>query len=679
MARQEVARAALQSLHSHAEEEESQHTLQALQPQQYSRQSSSASPSNLLADSSVSYFGGSALQITDSPSTSPNLAAQQFDTSRKFFKRSRGDDSFGTAGTSDVPSLSLSNSTFSDGPLRSPFAEHVPSTASISSTHTAHPPHTMLEDEKRQEAGMNDASVRRVASNMQLSVDDVQRVKRCMSRQNEDSAERAKADLMEELGRDRFHAVVDAVLAEEERLSQINSFRLAYLRAESLRSDMDFEQQRYRSGSSRSIPLSPPPNYEPFDLMDPSAPIPSPRAALESLTISSGNDKYSYQQQQHSIYPTLHSPTSSTFDPQHWSGSNAYSTSRNTASRVHSRQTSGGSRPISLPDRSYRSMDDYTAQAPFPVASPLLRNGVNMSVRRSIHETMSSPSKRSSNSRQASRSPLIESPRLIEDDGMEVEEDDSLANSPHVSKSQQHLRPESFSIRHRSASSNEYDGFNILTKASRRASAEVLGHSINRTSSPLAMTMEDASEGLSLAPSSQPLSHEEVMARLQRKVKERLAARNALQDFDSSNIIVGGRARTRTATSPTLNKHASLPYGSPPSSYGSKGGRRLQAALANQSLSTNGQRSTSSTNRKPRKSASLKAISREAEQQQQQRRSSYRERDVELDNGLVSPSIADDAKMEDIFVPSDIGSAGTGIEALLSAAAIADSPRIGFL
>jgi len=299
-------------------------------------------------------------------------------------------------------------------------------------------------------------------------------------------------------------------------------------------------------------------------------------------------------------------------------------------------------------------MDDYTPQPPQMLASPLLRNGTNLPIRRSIHGIISSPAKRPSMSRQASRSPLIGSPKLLEDDGMELEEN-GQAFSTYTTTSQ-HLRPGPVQSRQRSASNNDFDGLNILTKASRRASAEVLGQSIKRTSSPLVTT--DSSTGLSSS-SSQPLSHEEVMARLQRKVKERLAAKNGGQEFTSSNVIVGGRS---SATSPILSsKHSSLPYGSQPASIG-RSGRRRQGSLAGQAVSPSStRRSTSNNGRKPRKSASLKGLDREAELQQQRKEEEQEE----------------DAKMEDVVIPYDGGTAGMGIEALLSAAAIADSPRIG--
>lgn len=678
MSRQEVGRAALRLLTSHVEHEESnerEHHYQSNQYNQHATNTTTTTHTSTTSPISSSYFGGNALQITDSPSSSPSLAAthfQRFDSfarTRSGYSRA-GEGSSGTPGTSDVPSLSLSNSSFSDGPLRSPFSEHAPSQTSISSTRTVMQ-HVPDDEDHRRHVVMPEATIRRVASNLQLSIDDVRRVERCMSQDSK--VEKVQENiLMEDLGRERFHRIVDAVRAEEERLSQLSSFRSAYLRAET-----EAASQR-RQHASIPLPLptrttapttsssSPPPCYEQLDFMDHrSGPIPSPRAALESLT---------GQSSQYSHSP--HSPLQG-FEQSFSRASphrNSYWNTSTSPYHTHTRQTSSGSRPISLPDRSYRSMDDYTHSQPSHIiTSPLLRGESRLSIRRSIHGLMSSPNPPQTNSRQASRSPLIESPRLLEDDDMEeTEEKDYVYSSSNQASYQQYLRPgpsPSLQARQRSASSNEYDTHPSLSKASRRASAEVLGQSFKKASSPFqthdkygSNTINESSgsstPSVSISTSQQQsLSHEEVMARLQRKVKERLAAKNAGLDYTSSNVIVGGRSKSvREAKSPVMSKHSSLPYGTQPSSLGSRSGRRRQESLASQFPPSSSKRSSSKNGRtKQIKSPSLKGLVQEMERREEDNK--------------------EDEKMEDVAMSVDSnGTAGMGIEALLSAAAIADSP-----
>ena len=632
MSRQDAARAALRSLTNHVEQEEPQLSL-----------TQHATPPM------SSYFGGGALQITDSPSSSPNLAAFHFhqDDALPRSARRLADGSVGTPGTSDVPSLSLSSSSFSDGPLRSPFTEHAPSQKSISSTRTVqqhhfqshhrHPDDAAMDEDERTETGtVTETTLRRVASNLRMSVDDVRRVERYMAREaHEPNLGAVDSDeLMEDLGRERLCKVMEAVHAEEDRLAQINSFRSAYVSAEAQRADLELHHHKQRQQAQRrhvailhSIPLSPPPAYDQLDFLDRNAPIPSPRAALESLTASSSSNGSSQHQ------ASFFEQASRAQAPHR----NGYWNTSSSPYHTHAQQassSSSGPRPVSLPDRSYRSMDDYTAQAPTP--SPLLRNSAKFPVRKSMYGTLSSsPSQRQTMSRPASRSPMIGSPRIL---GSEE------GSEPH---SQHHLRPMLASSRQRSPSNNGYDGRGAPTMASRRASAEVLGQSIQRTSSPLGM---DNNGG----PLSQlPVSHEEVMARLQRKVKERLAAKNSGQDYSSANVIVGGRAKAPASGSPLLSKHSSLPYGSPPASIG-RSGRRRQGSVADSQRPSAARRSGSNNGRNPRKSASLKTLS-----------------------GKMDQCLDDDANMQDVVEPCDNGTAGMGIEALLSAAAIADSPRKG--
>jgi hypothetical protein len=645
MSRQEVGRAALRSLSSHAEIEEGDDRPQHYDPvrQSYQQQQQDfASSSN----TSTSYFGGGALQITDSPTTSPTLGPTQFhrydSLPRTRTGRSRvGQGSSGTPTTSDVPSLSLSYSSFSDGPLRSPLSEHAPSQTSISSSRT------VLADE---DVGMPQSILVRVANSLHMPLEDVRRVERCMS-QDLGRFEDQETSLIEDLGRDRFYKIVGAVRAEEDRLSQLSSFRSAYLRA----AETDPHQSRHRHAglSSTTASRSPPLANEQLEFLDRSRPIPSPRAALELLTASNS-------------YPLTHqgSPHSPLqgFE-QSFSRSSPHRTSRwNTSTspyHTHTRQTSAGSRPIALPDRSYRSMDDYMSQSPPTLPSPVLRGESRLSVRRSIHDLITPPiDQHPPLSRRSSRSPLIDSPQ--EDDDMEetLNDEDSLPQKMQM----QHLRPSPSQSRQRSASGYDPEK-SVLTKPSRRASAEVLGQAYKRAASPSVIPEEEStsppnrSHSLSIYSSTPTLSHEEVMARLQRKVKERLAAKNAGLDYSSSTVIVGGRSKSMKAiSSPILSKHSSLPYGTLPASLGRSSGRRRQEIATNLQPPSTTRRSTSN-NRRQVKSPSLRGIVQELD------------RKVE----------AEDAKMEDVSSPIDSGTAGMGIEALLSAAAIADTPRQGFI
>ncbi|UZJ54016.1 hypothetical protein CBS101457_003336 [Exobasidium rhododendri] len=665
MSRQEVARAALRSLTSHAEVEEGsnqrnaslQHHQAQQYPYHYQQQSQAASTAS-------SYFGESALQITDSPTNSPELAAthlHHFGSLPRLSKR-QGESGTGTPGTSDVPSLSLSNSSFSDGPLRSPFNENEPSQNSISSTRTIqqHTYSSLQEDESRRAGAVSESTLRRIASNLQLSVDDVRRVEQHMIKEaQEPGVPGVQEEWMESMGKERYYNVVEAMQNEEDRITQIHYFRSAQHRADLPRSSFDLQSNPPAVLSpthSRSGPLSSPPPYDSLDLWDRSARIPSPRAALESLT--STNNRMALP------------PFSSTF---------AFENSRANSNRhlylntsvspyyTHTCQTSASSRPVALPDRSYRSMDDYTTQEQEAVVtSPQMRKGANAPVRRSIHGTFSSPGKHSSTSRQASRSPFIDSPKLEESDGMETEED-RRSYTAHPSTASQHLRPGPAPLRRqRYTPENDSNTFDDYSTVSRRASAEVLGQSIKRVTSPF--TIPEDSGGLS-ASSSQPISHEEVMARLQRKVKERLAAKNERRDYSSANVLVGGRSHSvasTSATSPTFqNKHSSLPYGTQPASLGRTSGRKRPgnpATILN-APSSSSRRSLSINTRKPRKSASMKTLSRKEEEEDEEERGERKRENGE----------DDDAEMQDAVLTSNNGSTlAMGIEALLSAAAIAD-------
>lgn len=669
MSRQEAARAALRSLASPPMKaggfEElnggnagysSIHQLNS-SPQAY-HVSQSQRPTS--SSQSSSFFGnGSGSQIMDSPTSSPSLAALQsppssyrdsFGTSTIRQAYSHGphprDSSLGTPGTSEVPSLSLSHSSVSEANLLSPYHEGPPSqNNSISSIRTIQAGHQSSLT-RRTEA------IRRAAASMRIPVEEVQRGIDFVEKVNAGQVDEAQLAGLDDIDREALRRISDAVRSEEDRLAQIASFRAAYLHAESTRPEMELHhnpdsnaseprrssfQHRQtssrRSGmigmpeSSRTMPpLSPPPAYEQLEYLEndhpqhhsmPPAPrspnvVPSPRAALESLT-SAGNRHHPYSQ--HDGYSS-----------QRFSfGTNNGSSNYHPSTSQHVRRSSG-SRPLSLPDRSYRSMDDY-------VTDPL-RNGPGMSghLRRSVQAPYPLPS---SVSRTASRSPLIgESPRLGGALDVPSSESGNISSSPLLNTSNR-LTPGSHGPQRKRSGSNTSNRSSLI---SRRASNDLLGLGIPRSVSPLNEY------------SSSKLTHEEVMARLQKKVKERIAAKEA--------AIANGSISSSTPTSPAVSM----------TSLGATGRRRQESQNSN-----TGSLSSKTQQRKPRKAVSLKALPRN--------NSRHEEKPLpELPiKGSLSPSAAgEDDQMSGVeqdapeFDPS-ASEGRLGIEALLSAAAIADS------
>ncbi|PWN32445.1 uncharacterized protein FA14DRAFT_74089 [Meira miltonrushii] len=688
MSKQEAARAALRSLASPPMKfgglEEmtggnsgysSIHQLNS-SPQAY-HVSQSQRPTS--SSQSSSFFGnGSGSQIMDSPTSSPSLAALQsppssyrdsFGTSTQNSRQtySHGphprDGSLGTPGTSEVPSLSLSHSSISDANLLSPYHEGPTSqNNSISSIRTIQAgPHNS--SSKRSEA------IRRAAASMRIPVEEVQRGMDFVEKVNAGQVDEAKLAGLDEIDREALRRINDAVKSEEDRLAQIASFRAAYLHAESTRPEMELhhspdpttssaprrtsyqERQSHkhhhtsnrrsnREGmigmpeSSRTMPpLSPPPSYEQLEYMEndhphhhsmPPAPrsptvVPSPRAALESLT-SAGNRHHPYSQ--NDGYSSL----------QRFSfGTNNGSSPYHPSTSQHVRRSSG-SRPLSLPDRSYRSMDDYVTD-PF-------RNGPNMSghLRRSVQAPYPLPS---SVSRTASRSPLIgESPRMGGILDVPSSESGNPSSSPLLSTSNR-LTPGSHGPQRKRSGSNTSNRSSLI---SRRASNDVLGLGIPRSVSPLN----------EYSPSR--LSHEEVMARLQKKVKERIAAKEA--------AIANGSISSSTPTSPAVSMTS---LGA--SAVGNSTGRRRQES---QNSNTGVLSPSKSQQRKPRKAVSLKALPRTSRHEDKPLP------ELPIKGGTSPPPAGEDDQMSGVeqttpeFDPS-ASEGRLGIEALLSAAAIADS------
>lgn len=618
---------------------------------------------------------GAGSQIMDSPTSSPSLAAMQSPPSS--FRDSFGpsahgsrhayphgahprDGSIGTPGTNEVPSLSLSHSSVSEANLLSPYHEALPSqNSSISSIRTVMPG-SQSSSSRRSEA------IRRAAASIRIPVEEVQRGMDFIEKVNAGRVDDAQMAGLDDVDREALRRISDAVRMEEDRLVQIASFRAAYLHAESTRPEMEFHHNpdpksfapRRRSQQDRAAvqhrhvphrrsnregmigmpepsrtmpPLSPPPSYEQLEYLEkdlpqhhsmPPAPrspnvVPSPRAALESLTAAGNNRHHPYSQQEG--YPSQRFSFGTANGASHYQPSNS----------SHVRRTSG-SRPLSLPDRSYRSMDDY-------VTDPL-RNGAGMSghLRRSVQAPYPLPS---TISRTTSRSPLIgESPRL--NGVLDVPSSESVhpSSSPLLNTSNR-LTPSSHGPQRRRSGSNTSNRSSLL---SHRASNDLLGLGIPRSASPLNEN-----------PTSKP-SHEEVMARLQKKVKERIAAKEAAN---------GNGQSSSTPTSPAISMSL---LGAPAAAASVR--RRQESTGISQNLAKQ-------QPRKPRKAVSLKALSRA---------NHYDEKMLpELPVKQVSsPSPVEDDGDEQMSgveqtSPTEVDQSTSegrlGIEALLSAAAITDS------
>lgn len=675
MSKQEAARAALRSLASPPMKAgtfdemnggnsgySSIHQLNS-SPQAYHVSQSQRSTSS-------SFFGhGSGSQIMESPTSSPSLAALQSPPSshRDSFgsKNNRQtyphgphprDGSLETPGTSEVPSLSLSHSSVSEANLLSPYHEGPPSqNNSISSIRT-------IQAGPQQSSVRRSEAIRRAAASMRIPVEEVQRGMDFVEKVNAGQVDEAQLAGLDDIDREALRRISDAVRSEEDRLAQIASFRAAYLHAEETRPEMELHHNpepntssaprrtsfQHRQISNRRSnregmigmpepsrtmpPLSPPPAYEQLEYLEndhpqhhsmPPAPrspniVPSPRAALESLT-STGNRHHPYSQ--HDGYSSS----------QRFSfGTNNGTSHYHPSTSQHVRRSSG-SRPLSLPDRSYRSMDDY-------VTDPM-RNGPGMSghLRRSVQAPYPLPS---SVSRTASRSPLIgESPRLGGVLDVPSSESGNVSSSPLLNTSNR-LTPGSHGPQRKRSGSNTSNRSSLI---SRRASNDLLGLGIPRSVSPL-----------NEYSSTSKLTHEEVMARLQKKVKERIAAKEA--------AIANGSISSSTPTSPAVSM----------TSLGTSGvnstGRRRQESQN----STTGSLSSKSQQRKPRKAVSLKALPRNSRHEEKPLP------ELPIKGDATSLAAEQDDQMTGVeqdtpdFDPS-ASEGRLGIEALLSAAAIADS------
>lgn len=708
MSREDVARAALRSLASPTMKggEEIAHfnsagmTGQAPTYQHYHVMGPNASPA-----SHTSFFGnGGSTQITDSPTSSPSLAAVQSSPqpfqdsfgppSRPTFSRrpTRRD----TPSTSEVPSLSLSNSSVSDSYLLSPYHEVPPSqTASMSSMRTVQGPHQESSSSPRQQRRLE--AMRRAAAALRMPVEDIQRglelVDRVKEEKDEEQVKMEEEDV-NHIDRKMLSRISDAVRSEEERLVQIASFRAAYVQAESMRPNIELQhrpqhqqqhqqphqqsqpqmypqqrhQQQYqarrrahREGviglpTSRTMPpLSPPPSYDQLEILEPEqyspGVIPSPREALNSL--SGGRQSQAYE-------------GSSPYNQRYGSVAGQGPAYLHPTTSQHTRRPSG-TRPLSLPDRSYRSMDDYVANDPFSPSSA--RNSGASYLRRSVQAPYPPPTL----SRTTSRSPLVtDSPHLL---GAETgTEFGAAALSPFLSSNR--LTPGVHGPQRKRSGSGTSNRSSVV---SRRASTDVLGLGIPRSASP-------SNEG-------PKLSHEEVMARLQRKVKERIAAREATAGSGSS--VAGELSAASVPTSPAV----------PISSLGSTtpSGRRRQDSASGHTPSSSHRSSSNSRQRKPRKAASLKTLPQHHRGSEDDEKplpplpppslvdTPSAERQSPADgrggnNGYgmdgdhsvgAKPGDEEDrmSGVEQEF-DADASSGRLGIETLLSAAAIADSPRM---
>lgn len=653
-----------------------------------------------------------------------------------------------TPGTNDIPSLCLSSSSVSDngelvngrgaggsGSHLYTSAHERPSDAYASTSSfgtirfNGHGQRNVSSDS----FDVNDAmasresqrgeAARRVAAAMQLSHDEILDVLLSMDTKLGDAdGDEAMGDFEDKRNRSetaetskgqKYRHIVDAILYEEDRLAQIESFRSTYAHAGTRRSDMELDPasprsrttfERYnhhhhhdpahahrhhslqyphegvppRNAHSRTMPpLSPPPPYDQMDhvtqspspgpLSSSPALLPSPREALDSLASSSSLRSGLGRPQSHHM---LHHHAK-----QHYGAGGA---AHPYASPVHGRRSSG-SRPWALPERSYRSMDDYTSPAPsvLPMRTAAqgvagyqgdstglgLSNGVESPIGSSLPRTLLQ--RGYAQPRTTSRSPLV----AAQDTHDELRQG-GVASSP--TNSRPRLSPPSKNASRRSR-----------PVPTRHASSDVLGLNLARSASPSATPDPRAkarhngvARGQGSSSSPPRLSHDEIMARLQRKVKDRIAARSA----SGSSSIDSGSAAATPASPPSspMTCAASGKY----QPYG--GRRRQESASTIDSQSSQG--ATAGSRRAPRKAVSLKVFPPSQKPVQPQGDNGAVQRSEVTHSPMFAAQSPDqrtpDYETDDktavtthSLAAADDAAGRLGIEALLSAAAIADSPR----
>ncbi|CEH14383.1 hypothetical protein CBOM_02235 [Ceraceosorus bombacis] len=261
---------------------------------------------SLGADAGGSYFGGTV--VGSSPTSSPILAPAQSSgniaapsgVARRVSQRQTGRpsarppsssswcDTPGSqashlsnqshasylSSTSAAPSLSLSLSTNngSNGSLHASFSGEVPLCTPPHSAFFNNPPGQpaapLLPVPQRSEA-----MFQRVADRLQLDLADVKSAVLQQDARSQAGIRDARPPATHHrLDRDALRLVLETVRAEDERLAKLASFRIEYLRAESLRMQVELEQHRQAhvrdlehpaAGHTHgALPGSPPPPYE---------------------------------------------------------------------------------------------------------------------------------------------------------------------------------------------------------------------------------------------------------------------------------------------------------------------------------------------------------------------------------------------------------------------------------
>ncbi|PWN39945.1 hypothetical protein IE81DRAFT_248803 [Ceraceosorus guamensis] len=309
MSRADIARAALRSLGGQQQQQQQQQQ-PSWQQQQHVAMPHLPHPSNLPAAPAAaggSYFGGTV--VGSSPTSSPILAPAQSSGNmaapsgvvRRVSQRQTGRtsarppsssswcDTPGSqashlsnqshasylSSTSAAPSLSLSLSTNngSNGSLHASFSGEVPLCtpphSAFFNNAPGHPAAPLLPVPQRSEA-----MFQRVADRLQLDVADVKSAVLQQDARNQAGSRDARPPATHHrLDRDTLRLILETVRAEDEqRLAKLASFRTEYLRAESLRMQVELEQHRQAhvrdlehpaAGHTHgAVPGTPPPPYE---------------------------------------------------------------------------------------------------------------------------------------------------------------------------------------------------------------------------------------------------------------------------------------------------------------------------------------------------------------------------------------------------------------------------------
>ncbi|PWN89600.1 hypothetical protein FA10DRAFT_268126 [Acaromyces ingoldii] len=501
------------------------------------------------------YFGSGSVIITDSPSSSPSLGASHYSTAHKQQQQQQQIQQpaqarhtqvqylsswRSTPDVSDVPSLSLSNSSFSatsDAPLPSPGGR-------------GQLDYEFIETLDR---------IRRVAYRLALPVAEVQRIVDVAQRLA-NGTENAALDDSLLLSRYGLDAVVYRAVLEAMRSDQEQQRSPA---VPSARATLEMLSTPHPSDVSASPPSSAP-SFPSMQQWGPATSARRQRWITSSPTSTYGQQQQLQQQHQHQQQQQLlRTP------PFHPSRSQAPTHTQNhTLLPSYSYRDAPG-RLRSLPTRSHRSMDDYTSTLTTATDSSISQNIDHHTIH---HLPPAAPSLHGLFSQQASlvSGGRMTSPRIDEErDRYAVREDtlkqpssrQSTATKPPQrgsSTSQLVASPSSASCASPSLSGR---------KASRRASADVLGLSMDHGASPSGASRASSPASASAYAfgaaaderSGSKLSHDEIMAKLQRKVKERIAAKAAAALTGAGSPSMGSSNSGSSSKPSSRNRSRSRP------------------------------------------------------------------------------------------------------------------------